>query len=141
MANIKGCMSSKSNEWATPTALFAELDAEFHFTLDPCCTHENAKCKKHYTEADNGLVQDWQGERVFCNPPYGSAIKHWVKKCYEEAQKPDTLVVMLIPSRTDTSYFHSYIYNKAELRFLPGRLHFNDGPQGAPFPSMVVVFK
>lgn len=141
MANIKGCMSSKSNEWATPKALFAELDAEFHFTLDPCSTDENAKCIKHYTEADNGLEKDWAGETVFCNPPYGTAIKHWVKKCADEAKKPGTKVVMLIPARTDTKYFHEHIYNKAELRFLPGRLHFNDGPQGAPFPSMVVIFR
>lgn len=80
------------------------------------------------------------GERVFCNPPYGSEIKHWVKKCFEEAQKPDTLVVMLIPARTDTAYFHDYIYHKAELEFIRGRLHFNDGPLGAPFPSMLVIF-
>lgn len=141
MANIKGCMSSKSNEWATPKALFAELDAEFHFTLDPCATAENAKCKKFYTQKEDGLAQDWMGERVFCNPPYRIAIKHWVKKCAEEAQKPGTLVVMLIPARTDTQYFHQHIYHKAEIRFLPGRLHFNDGSGGAPFPSMVVIFR
>jgi site-specific DNA-methyltransferase (adenine-specific) len=48
---------------------------------------------------------------------------------------------MLIPARTDTSYFHDYIYGKArEIRFIRGRLHFNESPQGAPFPSMVVVF-
>ena len=81
------------------------------------------------------------GYRVFCNPPYGRAIASWVRKCYEESRKPDTLVVMLIPARTDTSYFHDYIYHKAELRFIRGRLHFNEAPQGAPFPSMVVIFK
>ena len=141
MANIKGCMSSNSNEWATPQAFFDELDREFHFTLDPCSTHENAKCAKHYTAEDDGLSKDWGGERVFCNPPYGRAIKDWVEKCAKEAKKPETLVVMLIPARTDTKYFHQYIYGQAELRFIPGRLHFNDGPQGAPFPSMVVVFR
>ena len=140
MANIKGCMLSQSNEWATPRAFFDELDREFHFTLDPCSTHDNAKCAKHYTEEDDGLAQDWAGETVFCNPPYGRAIADWVKKCAEEAQKPGTTVVMLIPARTDTRYFHTYIYRRAELRFIPGRLHFNDGPQGAPFPSMVVIF-
>ena len=81
------------------------------------------------------------GQIVFCNPPYGRAIGAWVKKCYEESRKPNTLVVMLIPARTDTSYFHDYIYHKAELRFIRGRLHFNEAPQGAPFPSMVVVFR
>lgn len=81
------------------------------------------------------------GCRVFCNPPYGRELPKWVRKCYEESRKKDTLVVMLIPARTDTSYFHDYIYHKArEIRFLRGRLHFNESKQGAPFPSMVVVF-
>ena len=80
------------------------------------------------------------GRRVLCNPPYSKA-KEWVRKCYEESLKPDTLVVMLIPARTDTSYFHDYIYHRArDIRFLRGRLHYNDSKQGAPFPSMVVVF-
>jgi len=67
-------------------------------------------------------------------------MKEWVKKCSEEAKLPGTRVVMLIPARTDTSYFHDYIYHKAELRFIRGRLHYNDGKTGAPFPSMIVIF-
>ena len=59
-------LSSKSNEWRTPQAFFNELDREFHFTLDPASTDENAKCAKHYTAEDNGLMQDWTGETVFC---------------------------------------------------------------------------
>ena len=78
---------------------------------------------------------------MFCNPPYGRAIGAWVRKCSMEAKKPGTLVVMLIPARTDTAYFHDYIYGKArEIRFLRGRLRFNDGKSPAPFPSMIVVF-
>lgn len=81
------------------------------------------------------------GQIVFCNPPYGREIHKWVYKCLEESRKPNTTVVMLIPARTDTSYFHDYIYHKAkEIRFIRGRLHFNESKQGAPFPSMVVVF-
>lgn len=137
----EGLFSSSTNEWATPDDFFKELDAEFHFNLDPCCTHENAKCERHYTIDDDGLTKNWGGCRVFCNPPYGRQIKDWVKKCYMESRAADTLVVMLIPARTDTSYFHEYIYRKArEIRFVRGRLHFNDSPAGAPFPSMVVVF-
>lgn len=138
----KGLFSSNSNEWATPTDFYKNLDAEFHFNLDPCCTHENAKCERHYTIEDDGLTQNWggAGTRVFCNPPYGREIGKWVKKCYEESKNCD-VVVMLIPARTDTAYFHDYIYHKAkEIRFIRGRLHFNDSKQGAPFPSMVVVF-
>ena len=136
-----GLFSSNTNEWATPIALFARLDAEFHFDLDPCCTHENAKCERHFTQDEDGLSPSWGGCRVFCNPPYLRELPKWVRKCYEESRKKDTLVVMLIPARTDTSYFHDYIYGKAkEIRFIRGRLHFNDSRQGAPFPSMVVVF-
>lgn len=136
-----GLFSSNTNEWATPIAIFARLDAEFHFDLDPCCTHENAKCERHFTQDEDGLSRSWGGCRVFCNPPYGRELPKWVRKCYEESRKKDTLVVMLIPARTDTSYFHDYIYHKAkEIRFLRGRLHFNESKQGAPFPSMVVVF-
>jgi len=137
----QGLFSSNSNEWATPQKFFDDLNAEFHFNLDPCSTHENAKCERHFTIEDDGLSRDWGGARVFCNPPYGRELHRWVKKCYEESRKPDTLVVMLIPARTDTSYFHEYIYHKAkEIRFIRGRLHFNESKQGAPFPSMVVVF-
>jgi len=81
---------------------------------------------------------------VFCNPPYGREIRKWVKKAYEESQKENTIVVMLIPSRTDTNYFHNFILGKAEIRFCRGRLHFTDengtAQDRAPFPSMVVVY-
>ncbi len=135
-----GLYSSRTDEWATPSRTFQELDTEFHFTLDPCATHENHKCLRYFTKEQNGLVQNWGGQKVFCNPPYGRAIKDWVRKCWEESRKPYTTIVMLIPARTDTAYFHDYIYHKArEVRFIRGRLHFNDaGP--APFPSMIVIF-
>ena len=133
--------SSKTDLWSTPNDFFDKLNDEFHFTLDPCSTHENAKCYKHFTEEENGLLQDWGNEVVFCNPPYGRQIKYWVKKAYEESQKDNTTVVMLIPARTDTIYFHEYIYHKAEIRFIKGRLKFGNAKNSAPFPSMVVIFK
>lgn len=136
-----GLMSSNTNEWSTPQKFFDELNNEFHFTLDPCSTHENAKCKKHYTIEENGLEQSWGGEIVYCNPPYGSEIKKRVKKAWHESTKPNTIVVLLIPARTDTSYFHEYIYNRCEIRFISGRLKFNDGNSGAPFPSMLCIFR
>ena len=137
----EGLFSSNTNEWATPRQFFADLDAEFHFNLDPCATDENHKCARYFTQEQDGLAQDWAGSRVFCNPPYGRAIADWVRKCWQESRKPDTLVVMLIPARTDTAYFHDYIYKQArEIRFIRGRLHFNESKSGAPFPSMVVVF-
>ena len=133
--------SSETDLWATPKDFFDGLNNEFCFTLDPCATPQNAKCGKFFTKDTDGLKQDWTGETVFCNPPYGKAIKDWVKKCYEESLKPNTRIVMLIPARTDTSYFHQYIYNKAkEIRFIKGRLKFGESKNSAPFPSMVVVF-
>lgn len=139
--NTKGVFSSQTDEWATPQWLFDELDAEFHFDLDPCATDENHKCAKYYTKADDGLAKNWDGQSVFCNPPYGRQIGKWVRKAYEEAQKPGTTVVLLVPARTDTKWFHEYIYGKAEIRFIRGRLRFNNSKQSAPFPSMVVVWR
>ena len=124
--NTELMFSSNHNEWATPQEFFDKLNDEFNFTLDPCSTHSNAKCEKYYTESENGLIQNWGGETVFCNPPYGRQLKKWVEKCYMESSKPNTTVVMLIPSRTDTSYFHDFIYGKAEIRFIRGRLKFGD---------------
>lgn len=140
--NTAVMFSSETDLWATPQDFFNNLHKEFNFTLDPCATSENAKCNKYFTKEIDGLKQNWGGETVFCNPPYGRAIKDWVKKCHEESLKPDTKVVMLIPARTDTSYFHNYIYNKAkEIRFIKGRLKFGNSKNSAPFPSMVVVFE
>lgn len=136
----KSLFTSNTEEWATPQAFFNELNKEFNFTLDPCATQENAKCKKFYTKEQNGLLQSWQGETVFCNPPYGREIAKWVEKADKEAQGGAT-VVLLIPARTDTRYFHKYIYKRYETRFIKGRLHFNESKQGAPFPSMVVIMK
>ena len=82
-----GLYTSDSAEWATPQNFFDVLNDEFHFTLDPCSTDENAKCEKHYTKEQDGLKQDWNGEIVYCNPPYGSGIEAWVRKCYEHSRR------------------------------------------------------
>ncbi|PWJ49333.1 phage N-6-adenine-methyltransferase [Faecalicatena contorta] len=126
--------------------MFEELDGEFHFDLDPCADSKNHKCNLYYTKEQDGLKKDWQGHTVFCNPPYGrKKTAVWMKKCAEEAKKPGTKVVMLVPARTDTIAFHEYVWNKAEIRFLKGRLKFEvDGKEHkdpAPFPSMVVIFR
>ena len=81
------------------------------------------------------------GDRVFCNPPYGKEIYKWVEKCYIEGHKENTLVVMLIPARTDTKYFHDFILNRSEIRFVKGRIKFGSANNAAPFPSMIVVFR
>ena len=133
--------SSKSNEWATPQNLFDELNDEFNFTLDPCATDENAKCSKYFTLEDDGLSKDWSNDVVFMNPPYGREIKKWIKKAYEESLNGAT-VVCLIPARTDTTYWHDFIFKKTnDIRFLRGRLKFGNSKNSAPFPSAIVVYR
>jgi len=132
--------SSKSPEWETPQSLFDRLDERWNFTLDPCCTEETAKCKTYFTEADDGLAQDWQGHRVFMNPPYGRGMHVWLEKAYKEGLKKDTMVVCLVPSRTDTRWFHDYCMKAQSIKFVKGRLKFGKATAGAPFPSMIVIF-
>ena len=131
--------SSKSNEWETPKELYNELNKEFDFTLDPCATHQNAKCERYFTIAENGLVQDWSYDTVFMNPPYGREVGHWIKKAYEESLN-GAIVVCLVPAKTDTKYWHDYIFGKAEIRFIKGRLRFSGAKYNAPFPSAIVIY-
>ena len=141
--------SSKSNEWETPQDFFDKLNKKFKFTLDPCCTPATAKCDKYYTSEQDGLQQSWKNEIVFVNPPYGT-IGEWVKKAYEESMDNGATVVMLIPSRTDTKYWHEYIMDASHIYFIKGRLKFRNKViadytgkndlSPAPFPSVVVVF-
>ena len=138
--NTELMFSSKTDLWETPQYLFDELDKEFHFTLDVCATPENAKCKKFYTKLEDGLTQPWPGT-VWCNPPYGRQISKWVKRAYETNHLLGNTIVMLLPARTDTKWFHEYIYNHAEIRFIKGRLKFGDSVNPAPFPSMIVIFR
>lgn len=134
----KALFSSDSTEWETPQSLFNKLNSEFAFTLDVCATDDNHKCDKYFTKQQDGLIQDWENERVFCNPPYGREIIHWVEKC----AKHKGIAVMLLPARTDTQWFHEYIYQKpsASIRFIKGRLKFGGSINSAPFPSMIVIF-
>lgn len=142
----KALLSSKKMDWCTPQAFFDDLNREFHFVLDAAAMPENAKCTQYFTPETDGLSRSWDvGGSVFCNPPYGRRLGKWVKKAYSEHVRGGVTIVMLIPARTDTSYFHDYIYGKAEIRFLRGRLKFEDengaAMNPAPFPSMVVIFR
>lgn len=138
----KVMFSSQSGEWSTPQDFYDKLNEEFHFTLDPCADDSNHKCEKYYTKEQDGLSQDWSGESVFCNPPYGRDVAKWVRKCFYEVYFGRCrCAVMLLNARTDTKWFHQYVYNKSEVRFVRGRLRFGDQEQPAPFPSMVVVFR
>ena len=136
---LKAQFSSQRDNWETPQDFFDRYDDVYHFNLDAASSDENAKCERHYTIADDGLHSNWGGYRVWLNPPYGREIGKWVQKAWEEAQKPNTVVVMLLPARTDTAWFHDYC-KRGEITFVRGRLKFGGSSWNAPFPSMVVVF-
>jgi phage N-6-adenine-methyltransferase len=132
--------SSATDLWSTPPNLFDKLDQEFGFCLDVCASADNAKCRFHYTVEDDGLKQSWaMPNAVWMNPPYGRGIGAWVKKAYETGQK-GTVVVCLLPARTDTAWWHDYCM-KGEIRFIRGRLKFGGHKNSAPFPSAIVIFK
>ena len=131
--------SSKTDKWETPQDFFDKLDDEFNFTLDVCALPENAKCSNYYTPEQDGLAMPWKGV-CWCNPPYGRQIGQWVRRALFASVSGAT-VVMLLPARTDTRWFHEYIYGKAEIRFIRGRLKFGGVDNAAPFPSMVVIYR
>ncbi len=140
----KGMYMSKSYEYETPQSLFDELDKEFNFDLDPCASIKNKKCDKYYSKDQDGLQLNWiifpYIKTVFMNPPYGKDIGMWVKKAYEESRKGG-IVVGLLPTRTDTKWFHDHVYKKAEIRFIRGRLKFEGSNNYAPFPSFIAIWK
>lgn len=138
--NTEVMFSSKTDAWATPADFYQKLNSEFHFDLDPCADEYNHKCDLYFDKNTNGLLQSWGGHNVFVNPPYGRKIGNWVEKAFRTNEEHGNLVVMLLPARTDTKWFHEYIYHKAEIRFVRGRLKFGNSKNAAPFPSMVVIY-
>jgi site-specific DNA-methyltransferase (adenine-specific) len=129
-------------DWATPAWLFRELDLEFRFTLDVAASPANAKCRHFYTADDDALLQPWAPQVCWCNPPYGRSIGSWMAKARDEAKR-GAVVVMLLPSRTDTAWWHEHVERKAfDVRFLRGRLNFDGGKRSqAPFPSVIVIYR
>jgi len=141
--------SSQSSDWETPPAIYAALDRRYHFTLDVCASPETAKCARYYDQATDGLAQPWNG-RVWCNPPYGRGVGNWLAKGHDEL---DThiceLAVFLLPARTDTQWFHAYLWDGSahhprtgvSIEFMAGRLRFVGGASSAPFPSMIACLR
>ncbi len=129
-----GLFTSERGDWRTPPAFYDELDREFHFDFDPC-----PAVNPDFEMRADGLSAAWAPRTVFCNPPYGPEIGHWVRKGYMEARLGAT-VVMLVPSRTDTRWWHEWCM-KGEVRFVRGRLKFGGASNPAPFPSAVVIFR
>jgi len=137
------------DDWETPPYFFKLLEEKLlkagtHFTLDACASPSNAKCEKYFTKEEDGLEQDWQGETVFVNPPF-SHVAEWSQKCFEESQKKNTVVVMIIPPRTDTRYWDEWIMRCHEVLCCKGRVNFlKNGERtknGSTFPLLIIIFK
>jgi len=136
-----------SDERTTPDNLFKPLDEEFHFTLDPCSTHENAKCKRHYTREENGLLQSWRDEIVFMNPPY-SNIHAWLNKARWDGHRDNVTVICILPCDTSTKWFHDYLWDGCnhrpqlgvQLRFPKGRFKFGKYITSPQFATIISVF-
>ncbi len=136
---------SGGHEWETPTKFFAELHAEFQFTVDGAALDHNAKLPRYWTPITDGLLTPWAGERVFVNPPFGKEIEHWVRKAAREAKRGCPLSVLLVPVRSDTAYWHDSVTpSGAEIRFIRGRLKFEVRgvpSDPAPFPVCLLIFR
>ena len=137
-STMKAMFSSETEMWATPKILFNQLNAEFGFNTDVCAIQENAKCKHYFSPEINGLKQEWKGV-CFMNPPYGRVLYQWMEKAYLESLK-GSIVVCVIPARTDTKYFHEFCMKASEIRLVRGRLKFGDSVNSAPFPSAIIIF-
>lgn len=139
--------TSNKQDWETPQKMFDELNEEFKFDLDAMANESNAKCMNYFSEETDSLKQDWSKfKSIFINPPYKSDIQTaTIKKAYETSKEHGNTIVLLIPARTDTARWHDYIFGKAEVRFIRGRLTFevNGQPYKDPatFPSAVVIYR
>lgn len=150
--------SSKSDDWTTPRQFFDALNSEFHFDIDGAATKQNALCAKYYGIDDGGrgkpeclgdaLHGPWAiRSSIFINPPY-SMCKEFMAKAAHEREHNHVTSALLVPARTDTKWFHQYVWDEKEnaprpnvsVRFIKGRLKFGGGTNSAPFPSMVVIF-
>tara|TARA_Y100000593_G_C4188454_1_gene275611 strand:- start:41 stop:544 length:504 start_codon:yes stop_codon:yes gene_type:complete len=137
----KGLFTSTKPNWQTPKWLFDKLNNHFNFLCDVCAEDHNALCNIYFTQHNSCLDKDWYNIN-FMNPPCGREIGKFIEKAYTEWALNDCTTVALLPARTDTKWFHKYIYNKASIVFIRGRLKFEGGEKlaPAPFPSMIVVW-
>lgn len=141
--SYSACMSSRDQTWRTPQDLLASILAaagRSEFDLDPCSPSSDGPVPAlvRWTEADDGLSQPWRG-LVFVNPPYSRALPRWVAKCADEANA-GAVVIGLVPSRTDTRWWHESVAGRADVIALRGRLKFGGGQHSAPFPSAIVIW-
>ncbi len=133
--------SSAKEDWGTPDWFFDAVNAVWRFTLDAAASAENHKVDRYFTKEQDGLAQSWKGERVFLNPPYSRGMGQWMRKCYEESRQPGTIVVALVPARTDNSWWQTWVLGRAtHIHFVRGRIKFVGAEHGAPFPSALITY-
>lgn len=126
---------TRTDDWATPVALYDALNREFEFTMDACPLTDGSVAGMSLFGTDK-LMESWRGQRVFCNPPYKREIGRWLAKAREAE-----VAVFLVPARTDTAWWHDHAMRASEIRFLRGRLKFGGATTPAPFPSVVLVYR
>lgn len=135
---------SNKTDWQTPPDLFETLNNHFNFECDVAASHENKLCNKYFTEEHSCLGKSNWTPMNFMNPPYGREIVGFIEKAYQQYQDKEYATVALLPARTGVKWFHEYVYNKADILFLKGRLSFYDSegrlPNAAPFESMLVAW-
>lgn len=143
-SNYYSRTESSKDRWETPKYFFKLLDDIFHFTLDAAASDDNHLCPKYFTRKTDGLKQSWAGERVFVNPPFSQAPA-WIEKAFKEGKKPETIVVLLTPSRTETKIWHRCVMKAREIWLCFKRVNFNidgeRGQSGATFPLAVIIFE
>lgn len=142
MASFTGKFDSVRQDWETPIELFNTVNEEFNFTLDAAASEHNTKCNEYFTESDDSIKQSWGNHTVWLNPPYGKgySLKQWVDKSFDASKKGAT-VVMLIPARTNTNWFHEVCLKYGEVRFVKGRPKFGGADHGLPQPLCFIVFR
>ena len=144
MAGFDGKFDSAKQDWETPQPLFDAIAERFKFTLDLAASEDNTKCQNFFSEEDNALAMEWIGI-CWLNPPYGgsgkNSLKEWIKKAHSEAIKHQSVVVMLIPARTNTNWWHDYCMKASEIWLLRGRPKFGDAKHGLPQPMAIVIFR
>lgn len=135
----RALFSSEKETHETPQWLFDELNKQFEFDVDVCALPESAKCERYFTPTDNAFTKVWNG-CCWMNPPYGRKISEWMIYAAEQSSQNGSTIVCLVPSRTDTKWFHNALENEPAVMFIKRRLKFGNAKALAPFPSMIMVF-
>ena len=145
MGNFNNKFESAKQEWETPDEIFDILNDEFSFTFDLAADSNNAKVINYFTKEQDAITQEWIEDVNWLNPPYGgtskNSLKNWVKKSYEQTQKYDNTIVLLIPARTNTNWWHQYCMLADKIYFVKGRIKFVGAKYGLPQPLAIIVFR